>query len=669
MSNPFKGVGVPGAVQSELNSRADGAKLLRWAAKRFPWIHVMSMSDACAKNYNALGNSVYLSGGSNIFGANPKTSLYGAGSKQPFPVVTGVEVGALGNLGSTRKATVKLTAYTDEHLVELQKCYFIPGMDVRVQFGWSESCTGETAPPVYIDVVSRAEAVCKIHSKAQGNTNYDGLQGIVSNFKYSLSADNTWDCEIEINSPSDPFAESNVSNSDCGCTRKTTMTDAEGEEKEGVSKNGQLYAMLLDCFTDPANAAQWSNKLRANQYAGSPDLLGTVAWSSRHYYGKARTETGGDDSSWYEGNFINPYDTTEQYISYGMLEAAINAYTIPNAGGLPYGRVDSSGIVLPKPNTIVSTDPRVCVLGGGNLEVTAKKEGGIPNAVTGNGVVLCNIELNTVFLMTELKKVLDGDKKMATFLRSVLDKVNEVCGSPWNIEIISSSETTSGCEKVGGMKGAAITIVDTKQYEAAGPYMIPAKPGKSAVRNIALDLKMTGAMKTQALYGPGTQQRGSGNTKAGGDATGCEGKSIEPFYVGQGVTKNYAMPTATKTNRTKCDCDEIDTPKKEPEPSFAELGLALFDNVNDETSKALLNALVEKIHKEAKPHCAGVPLPFDFSFEVDGIGGFRWGQVVSCDRIPAGIRNNMQWQITKVDHSITANDWITKIGTVARPNG
>lgn len=729
MSNPFKGIDVPGLVRTELNSRADTSKVLKWTAKRVPWIHVMSMSNACSGNYSPLGNSAGVPG---LFGTTSATALYGVGSRLPLPVVTGIEVGALGNLGSTRKATVKIKAYTDEHLVELQKCYFIPGMDVRVQFGWSESCTGAAPPNVYTAVVNRAEATCQMHERAKGNTAYDGLQGIVSNFKYNLQPDNTWDCEIEINSPADPFAESNVSDSQCGCARKTKMTTSEGKEIEGVAKNGQLYSMLLDIFTDPTNAAQWTSKIKSNKYAGSPALINTVGWSSRHYFGKARNEAGGDDSSWYEGNRLNPYDTTEQYISYGMLEAAINAYTVPNAVGLPYGRVDSSGIVLPSPQTIVSTDPRVCVIGGGAFDVTALKEGGIPNAVgggqsqaaganpaaaglgtqavvaasilggpiggiiaanvvnnmsdadahgggiaalesggdlaaPGGGVTLCNIELNVVFLMMELKKVLDGDKKMATFLRAVIDEVNRVCGNPWNIEIIASSETTSGCGSRGGMQGAAISVVDVKQYQPTGPYLVPAKPGKSAVRNVTLDLKMTGAMKTQALYGPGTQQRGSGNTAAGGDATGCEGKSTEPFYVGQGVTKNNAMPTAGKADKTKCDCDEIDTPKKEPEPSFQELGLAVYDYVSDETCKALLNALVERIHTEAKPHCAGVPLPFDFSFETDGIGGFRWGQVVSCDRIPAGIRNNMHWQITKVDHSITANDWITKIGTVAKP--
>ena len=58
MSNPFKGIDVPGLVRTELNSRADTSKALRWTAKRVPWIHVMSMSNACTGNYNVLGLSL-----------------------------------------------------------------------------------------------------------------------------------------------------------------------------------------------------------------------------------------------------------------------------------------------------------------------------------------------------------------------------------------------------------------------------------------------------------------------------------------------------------------------------------------------------------------------------------------------------------------------------------
>lgn len=679
-TNPFKGVGVPGTVQTELNARAepDRSKLLKWTAKRVPWIHVMSMSSACGGDYKELGSSrVAL----NLFGASPTKALYEEGTRLPLPNITGVDVGALGNLGSTRKATIKLKAYTDEQLVELQKCYFIPGMDVRCQFGWSESCTEPSPPPLYIAEDLRAKAVCEIYNRSAGSTCYDGFQGIVSNFKYNLQNDNTWDCEIELISPADPFAESTVSNADCGCARKSTTKDAEGNEIEGIAKNGQVYAMLLDIFTNPGNGAVWSNMLKSNKYAGSDDLKMTIGYASRFYMGKARTEIGGDDSSWYEGWFgADNYTTTEQYISYGMLEAAINAYTIPNADGLPYGRIDSSGIKLPIPTTLIATDPRVCVIGGGKTfphtklvnsgipmpETTKLTGGAITPALVSDGVELCNIEVNVVFLMSQLKKVLDGDKLMGTFVRAVVEEINRTCGNPWNIEIIANSDNQHACDD-GTMTGAAISVVDAKNFEPKGPYLVPAKAGKSAVRSIGLDLKMTGGMKTQALYGPGSQQRGSGNASSGGDATGCEGKAIEPFYVG-GTVKNKAIPTVASAQKTKCDCDDVGDAKSVSPPSLDELGSAVTNYISDETCGALLTKLVETIHDEAKPHCAGTPLPFDFNFEVDGIGGFRWGQTISCDRIPAAIRSNMQWQVTKVDHSITPNDWVTKVSTVARPN-
>ena len=448
--------------------------------------------------------------------------------------------------------------------------------------------------------------------------------------------------------------------------------------------------MLLDIFTNPGNGAKWKSKLKSNKYAGSADLKSTIGYTSRLYMGKARTEIGGDDSSWYEGWFgADNYTTTEQYISYGMLEAAINAYTIPNAEGLPYGRVDSSGIKLPIPTTLIATDPRVCIIGGGKTfphtklvnagfstltnETTYLKEGAIEPALVSDGVELCKIEVNVVFLMSQLKKVLDGDKLMGTFVRAVVEEINRTCGNPWNIEIIANSDNQHACgDKASLLTGAAISVVDTKQFKNdKGVYLVPAKAGKSAVRSLGLDLKMTGGMKTQALYGPGTQQRGSGNASSGGDATGCEGKAIEPFYVG-GTVKNKAIPTAKKYTDEElaslCDCDEIDDDKVVI-PTLEELGTAATVYISDETCGALLTKLVETIHKELKTHCDGVMLPFDFNFEVDGIGGFRWGQMVSCDRIPQVIRDGMQWQVTKVDHTITPNDWVTKVSTVARPKG
>lgn len=670
--DPFKGASPPQTVQDELTARADMSKMIPWAAKRVPWIHVMSMAAGCSSNYSPLGNgngSVF-----ELFGTSNSSALYGAKSKFPLPVITGLDVGALGNLGTTRKATLKIKAYTDEHLVELQKCYFIPGMDVRVQFGWSVSCTGIAPPPVYTAIVSRQKAVCEIALRAAKNASYDGFQGIVANFSYSLQSDNTWECSIEINSAADSFAESTIEDTQCGCAREMKVTDAEGNEKTMTAKYGRLYTMLYDIFTDPAQATTYQLLLIGNENAGSIDLRLTMGWASYFYWGMARTQDGKDDSGYLEGTMINDYDTIEGFITYGMLEAAINAYTLPNTKGLPYGRVDSSGIYLPESDPMQSSDPRVCIIPG-QLDL-ADFRGGVNNgyATSPPGTIpITSIELNVIFLMMELKKVIDGDKKMSTFLRAVFDKVNDVCGNPWNLEIVCSSDTVNGCDQAGGGDGGAISIIDLKRFtKEASPYEIQASANSSATRNISFDMKMTGAMKTQALYAGGTQQGGT-SAKEGGDATGCKGLSFEPFYVGSG--KNRAIPAAVpgEKDSAKCDCDNVPAPKAKAPPTFSELIDNVKDAVNDQNVQALRNKIIEKINGSGgwlggakPPHCAGVMLPFDFNFECDGIGGFRFAQLVSCNRIPPAVKNKFVWQITKVDHSITANDWVTKVGTVCR---
>lgn len=665
--NPFKAIAVPATVVAELEARSDMSKLLKWTAKRVPWIHVMSMAEGCSANFSPLGK-----GSGNVFelyGSTSSTALYDTTSKFPLPVITGIDVGSLGNLGTTRKATIKIKIYTDEHLVEMQKCYFIPGMDVRVQFGWSESCLGLPPKDLYMNVGPRQEALCEIATRAQTNASYDGFQGIVTNFNYNLQPDNSWDCSIEINSAAEAFADGTIEDTECGCGRKMEQTDAEGNTKKAVVKYGRLYTMMFDIFKDSRNAQFYVNDLSVDTPKG---LVEYLLSTDEFYEGIARTQDGKDDSGFLEGvfSFVDGYNTIESYISWGMLEAAINKYTIPNTLGRPYGQVDSSGISLPKPTNLMSSDPRICIIPGQRqLTENTRKIGSEVSPADGTGTIsLCSISLNVIFLMMELKKVFDGDKKMSTFLRAVIDKVNDVCGNPWNIEIVSSGDTLASCKSPEG--GGAISVIDHKSFKNEGDiiYEIKATVDKSAVRNISLDMKMTGAMKTQALYAGGTQQGGT-SSKNDGDATACKGLSFLPFYIGRGSGKNQAMRNATpgKKDNAKCGCDEVDTPAKTSPPTKSELIEQCIDDISDQTCQALRNEIIKEMSGEAKPpHCTGVMLPFDFGFECDGIGGFRFSQLISCNRIPQAIRDKLVWQITKVDHTITANDWTTKVGTVCR---
>jgi len=132
--NPFGKKNVPNATREEITARGT-VKGPIWAAQRMPWVDLRGFASTC-NGYKTISSKLDTGPG----------TRYEEGYKRTKPVITQVQVKKQGELGTTRSCTVDLIAFTDEQLIALQKCYFIPGMTVRVQWGWSESCAGGKAP-------------------------------------------------------------------------------------------------------------------------------------------------------------------------------------------------------------------------------------------------------------------------------------------------------------------------------------------------------------------------------------------------------------------------------------------------------------------------------------------------------------------------------------------
>ena len=660
MANTFTPSKVPQQLIDEVEARADGLQLMKWSAQRFPWIHVLSCSSACNGNYSPLGNVntrgralSFLSG----VGGVATLSGYNSATGLPFPVIDGLDIKAMGSLGTTRKAVLKITCYTDEELIELQKCYFIPGMDVRVQWGWNTSCNQKSPPPLITDAsLETSKATRKINALRKKYSNYDGFQGIVSNFGYKLNSANAWECDVEFISAADPFTDSNITNSDHPCSR-----EVETDKGESVESWGPIYAAFRDMFKRPLEASRITSQLRSKAPTSTPATQ--YYYSYKEYEGVERTEGGADDSSWYSGIF-GGVETNELFVNLKMVLDIINVTQIPNeAKKFPYGHITCNNVKLPRPKKALSSDPRVCYLPNSDNKASTtpfnhifgSTDGSI-DCVSGDYVRLDNIMVNIVFLLVEYKRAAEGDGKLSTFVNAVLDGINRVCGSPWTFALVSDESDDKST-------GAIINIIDSKQaIDETLPFQVPGTISDSTLRDFGLDLKMTGAMKTQALYA-NNQQKSRGYGQSGGDATGCTGQSTKAFYLGGDIKNKAKPPNPLPTDSLNCDSS---ADKAKP-PTLTELVDELYSDVNDATCGALLEGLVKELNDDTKKrHCAGVPLPFDFSFTMDGIGGFEFGQLVSSNRIPKAIRDEFRWQVTKVEHSITANDWSTTVSTVCR---
>jgi len=566
-------------------------------------------------------------------------------------------------------------------------------MSVRVEWGWSWSATTQRAvlwaPKGKLGIEHTFYSDTQANSLLRNRTKWEpcseGLQGIVANFSYSLNRENAWDCTIEVIAAAEAFAGSKVNDHSCpDCIREF---ENEQDKKKLIEKRSQLYTFFYDLFKTYDDGVDIYK-----------DALQTVANIDKkevfigqyHYNGNARTEAGGDDSSWYESGIFgtvlqNKPDTIEPYISWATLEAAINLFCIPTSANKDYtlGRITSTKMPLSYHYNLNSGDPRVCVIPGTathtipadsvRVVTTKTTTGPEKNAITvidgKTRVMLDDILINVVFLMIELKSVeSSGDGTLRTFLDNVLNKINAACGGLWQFEVVSTSED----DEDAGSKVSypTLSVIDAKVYGGKKTdiaYSLPAQAigdRASILRDFKLEVKMTDQMKTQALYSNGRQQQ----AKLGGG--GCSANAFRPFgLAAQGTFKNLASRKASVgPDCTACKAAAKSPPSKPP--TFFTIITALVDEINDTTTSAAKSALVEAYANDATgtkdTHCDGVPMPFEFSFTMDGIGGFGFGQLVTCDRIPKEIRDKFHWQVTTVEHSVTPNDWTTTVSTVCR---
>jgi hypothetical protein len=724
MDNPFEFRKVPKTVQDELALRA--ATLSRRAILATPMAvehRITSMCDQCDKDYQL--NSTIV-----------RKRINSSTGRIASPSVYNISIKKQGELGTTKKCTISLTCYDEEQLFELQKCYFIPGMSVRVEI-WAID-----APPPEIDKkISNNEAIL-IMSKWTNDisANYEGLQGVVTNFSYTLEESGIqfiWVCTIEIVSAS-ASALNHPTSAPCkntdgkggpagtvGQQCETIVPGLDGEKRLEIRSSLYNHFKLLNSVNrDFSKNLDYLNKIKRSIPAAAytkyfkDDLsrsgIFTTPYCELRYRGKTRsistaksiwewlwgTEEGGDGI-----NYAHEY-----YITWGRLELLINELvyngtTLDNLNGKTV--LNSEGVLLPWSGNYISTDPRVCVLVDGNLQENLFKDGSdsgwsgaksyTVNGLTNNNqsLYLQHILLNVVMLQNMLDEVEGegGDRLISTFLQKVLDQVSAATGGVWEL-MVTASPTPQTNLVVGSLAEsifknayAHITVLEMKGSGIAAPvpYVIPSVKDVGEKRNVIdkidFEMKLTDAMKTQALH--------AGKTSLSNNA--CAGAAHTAFNLSNSFINLAGTFGSEKLDECKPCENSFEEDGEKPAVGYgqwmsdfkASQGIyedrklfqfpdyLIIEDVSVEgLSKAYRAALDSEINDASAtstPICKGQPLPFSLKITMKGIGGFGFGQLITTNLIPKTIRDVYYYQILAVEHEYSnKTGWITTITTVPR---
>jgi len=762
---------VPQATQNELDGRFS-ENVNTWQGT--PYVNLTSMCNKCKPEFQlsltTQANEKIITDAENaVHTAKAKAIALGI-DYIPLPdtslftsTVTELKVVKQGELGTSRKATVQIQCPTVADLAELQQCYFIPGMSVRIQWGYAKK--GSTpAFPQPVELITSPQLNTDIvktminHTATAEGVNSEGMQGPVSNFGYTYNKDNGyWDCFIEVISAAQlvegssnkpncivPPCYVKIDNTETGGGKKTITLDIFEEELVAKANKGKnlstaqmigaaVVGVVVGVVFVAANVVTLGGASVVLAAAGTAAVGATVAAGVIVTYNAVTSDSSKTTAqSWskvfqYEGDTRDPNNlgkadggfwsstmgtgANENYISLLKLTEIWNDKfakgppTIPfptnfstlapqsfQVPQLSYGvlrpeqapeptppaiiDITTSLIDYPKSNTgvfIGSSDARICFIPGGEglddlLDGYSANE--VPSAIIGNKIQAGNIAVNTIHALQVYRTMREtpddmgelGKVNSVEYFNKILNDINASCGSPW--EYLRIHPNGDGI----------LTIVSDRNENPDAiipPYELKVGGDRAVLSDLKLELKLTGAMKTQALYGNNKSSIGKNN---------CIAAKFEPFGLSNNYFTDNGVPTPVppppcKESEIKLEagCKTVPTTTKE---LFEEAGDGHTDgdcaNLAERLSH-IKDLLVDPvtgepiIKAELKEACKNITLPFEMSFTlVGGVGGFGFGQIVTCNLVPESVRTKFEFQVLNAAHTVNVKGWTTEVTTVAR---
>ena len=397
--------------------------------------------------------------------------------------------------------------------------------------------------------------------------------------------------------------------------------------------------------------------------------------------------TGGNntDISYIWGEF-SPGQAYNEYISLKALIEFINTLILPKLNsitGLSTRIIMDSEINMSKYYTFLSSaDPEniffpdgAGVLNNyGSITWYGKLRNDMPDFVTsttGEDATLVVrttlIYISTTFIQNAIFNVLDADNGTVNdFLKQISSKIYYASGGAYSMALITHPEQQN-----------ALLYYDTNNVKGFSnvpkAFSIPmfANTNDTKVGTIVKDFQFNGKLPTDASTLAYVLNQ---------DPAEISESDIAPF-----LSYMYSANTVSRVGRNEAIGNiindetllEIEKKYEERYDQYArELVAAQVkygSDINAENQKALHTSLKNYVQyptptiQDTNKFKAPI-IPFDASFTIEGINGFRYGDVLKFEGLPDRYTKNTVFSIIGINHSVSdTGEWNTEIRCIMRP--
>lgn len=629
-------------VQNELNARAEfyGQRVrggnngtinsVEWSYQKSAWATVKSIKYPEI----LLGTP-----GTNVMSdSKGNLTLYNAERNVPNkPLLTKVEISNEGQLGSFYKSNISFTVFPKMgsngfDFGKLEDAFFVPGRELELKWGWSVTAVSRTA--------------------SQGS-----LIGIIYNFNWDFNADTSVTATVSIITPAGLAVglSGDLSNKS---EETTAMEDPAGR----ILFGSNLSTVIESDLATLASGSAVEMTEGTAQYFSSPSG-GTIDYIA---IGLPVQDSSSPDQTADGTSVPTRIAKTFWYTSLGRVAEFLNKllsdFNDPIKQILLVQCTNNiaqynPNIVSAYPTEVFFPDDQMgrygsCVPWEGTSGVRQFWKSDGTYTTESDVINIGGILLGTDFIISTYKRFVaeqSGNtniqyKNITKFFEEILKRINQATGDSYQFTPILFEPSQNNIKGQNILSILSIEDANIPKKITAEPFKFRSDIYKPLIRSVNVSSQPPPQAATAAFV----------------------------------AARGNAAPEQTNVQVSRAEDRNIDAYEREYKLALEHAALLLFNGAqtgfSDMWSEQLRGFLV-KLRKSATTtdsHWLYKAIyPVDFSVTIDGINGFKFGDTLSTNMVPAlyNTEYKMVFTVTKISHIIENKDWQTTLSTKARING
>jgi len=714
-----------------ISSEAHTNDSLLWFSKT-PWIKVQSNAVPVEGNKGVppklrekwvlMGGTLYLDkdGKQRMRGSFDSAYTSEAKDYRPMPGIESLDVSIKGNIGLMREAKIKFKCYNLPQLEIMQMLYMTPGIGMLIEWGWSFSNSINQSIDLF-KIVENDEITGRWLSKLikkqviLGNSYYDAMFGIVSNFGITTLDDGTFDCEttvlapsaftvdINFNTPSNKIGERLVRYFETQLANTKGKNSIGGDLKKyavfkHIKKDITLHADPVKEQQAEENVKQPTQKNDDQQTVKVKDTNIFITWqffeNTVNDFFKLQKQSG-ENSSKDESFIINSqrgsvqddegvwhyipaiYVSNFKYLPPDALKDKEDPNKTVNWQNL-WRSFSPAEVLIPNhPDDFVFFGESSSLAGDYHPSQPPYQFDISPNCRWIGDLRAVYLNWNIV-----VREAILNSSTMVECVNILLSKMNEASGGIWNLEL-----------SYNGGNFAHFRVIDMNCTETSikvqdkDIFVFKVYTKNSIAKEVGISFTLPNALKSTVMIsanGPQYDADVEDVDKSGAFNTFISGMTDAFAVKRQRKPKVPATPPSTQQQGMQYQntYDKIQLQKL-----VDSLYIPQYTTAQGKVRDALVGALHklwwEELTPDEKAAClkvvyfsrdivafgdktdAGyertIPIPAEVSLTIEGIAGFAWGNMFKISYLPARYLKRTVFTIKDISHKVDSTTWDTTI--------